>query len=53
MGFAGNYNTRKMKRSLSLHQKQIRFFIGLSIVVCFLAVVLFFWLLNWSSLTLR
>jgi hypothetical protein len=33
------------KRNLSAHQKQIRFFIGLSIVIIIVVTTLIFWLL--------
>ena len=34
------------KRNLSAHQKQIRFFIGLSIVIIIVVTTWVFWLLN-------
>ena len=49
----GNHNTRRPKRSLSLHQKQIRFFIGLSVSICTLLAILFFWLLSRLSYSPR
>jgi len=45
----GNRPNRRIKPSLSIHQKQIRFFIGLSVVVSTLIVILIFWLLNRQS----
>ena len=42
----GNNHARRPKRSLSLHQKQIRFFIGLSVGICTLLAILFVWLLS-------
>jgi hypothetical protein len=42
-------HVRRGKPSLSPHQKQIRFFIGLFVVVCTLLAILFFWLVNRSS----
>jgi hypothetical protein len=42
----GNHHTRRGKPSLSLHQKQIRFFIGLSVGICALFAIVFFWLVN-------
>jgi len=44
-----NHVARRQKRSLSLHQKQIRFFIGLSVGICALLAIVFFWLVNRSS----
>jgi hypothetical protein len=40
---------RRGKRSLSAHQKQMRFFTGLSLFLCFLVTVVLFWLLNQPS----
>jgi hypothetical protein len=40
---------RRQKRSLSPHQKQIRFFIRLSVGVCALLAIAFFWLMNRSG----
>jgi hypothetical protein len=36
----------RRKPILSEHQKQIRFFIGLSVGLCVLFAISFFWLLN-------
>ena len=36
----------RQKRSLSLHQKQMRFLTGLSLVVGILIVIAVFWLVN-------
>jgi hypothetical protein len=44
-----NHVARRQKRSLSLHQKQIRFFIGLSVGICALLAIVFFWLVSRSS----
>jgi hypothetical protein len=41
-----NHVVRRQKRSLSWHQKQIRFFIGLSVGICALLAIAFFWLVN-------
>jgi cell division septal protein FtsQ len=40
------HETMAPKRNLSAHQKQIRFFIGLSIVIIILVTILIFWLLS-------
>jgi len=41
------YHTiRRRKRSLSAHQKQIRFLTGLSMTMSFLLFVALFWFLN-------
>jgi hypothetical protein len=45
----GNYRTSRGKRSLSAHQKQIRFFVRLSVVICTLLVAVLFWLLSRPS----
>ncbi|HSY18688.1 MAG TPA: hypothetical protein VK815_10155 [Candidatus Acidoferrales bacterium] len=37
---------RANKRSLSLHQKQMRFFTGMSLVAISLFTVFIFWLMN-------
>jgi len=37
---------RRNKRSLSAHQKQMRFFTGLSLFLCMLLAAAIFWLLN-------
>jgi len=42
----GYHHTRRGKPSLSEHQKQIRFFIGLFVAICTLLAILFFWLVN-------
>jgi hypothetical protein len=42
----GNHHTRRGKPSLSEYQKQIRFFIGLSVGICALIAIVFFWLLS-------
>jgi hypothetical protein len=41
---------RPRKRKLSPHQRQIRFFIGLSIFLIIVATIGVFLLLNWNSL---
>jgi hypothetical protein len=41
--------TRRRKPELSGHQKQIRFLTRLSVVICALFAVAFFWLMNRSS----
>jgi hypothetical protein len=48
-----NHIVRRQKRSLSLHQKQIRFFIRLSVVGCILLALAIFLLLNRSSFSPR
>jgi hypothetical protein len=40
---------QRRKRSLSAHQKQMRFFTGLFLFICFLLAVALFWLLNQPS----
>jgi hypothetical protein len=45
-----NLNTIRRKRSLSLHEKQMRFFTVLSVVVCAVVMVALLWLLNWAGL---
>jgi hypothetical protein len=45
----GNHHIRRGKSSLSKHQKQIRFFIGLFVVICTVLAIVFFWLVNRSS----
>lgn len=42
----GHHHTRRGKPSLSEHQKQIRFFIGLSVGICALVAIVFFWLVS-------
>ena len=41
---------QRRKRSLSPHQRQIRFFIGLSVFLVIVGVIGLFLLLNWNSL---
>jgi hypothetical protein len=41
-----NQNTWKRKPCLSEHQKLIRFLTGLSVGICTLIAVVFFWLVN-------
>lgn len=48
-----NHIVNRQKRSLSLHQKQIRFFIGLSVATSVLLAISIFLLLNWSSIASR
>jgi multidrug resistance efflux pump len=45
----GNHHIRRGKPILTAHQKQIRFFIGLFVVICALLAIAFFWLVNRSS----
>jgi hypothetical protein len=40
---------QREKRNLSPHQKQIRFFIGLSLFIIIALTILLFWLANRSS----
>jgi hypothetical protein len=48
-----NFNPRRGKPYLSEHQKQIRFFIRLSIGLSLLLALAIFLLLNWSSFSPR
>jgi hypothetical protein len=41
--------TLKRRPVLSAHQKQMRFFTGLSIGVCGLIALALFWYLSWSG----
>jgi hypothetical protein len=49
MGNMGNHNIRRGKPYLSEHQKQIRFFIRLFMVISVLLALAIFVLLNWSN----
>jgi hypothetical protein len=40
------HNAYRRKPCLSEHQKQIRFFTGLSVGICTLFAVVFFWLVS-------
>jgi hypothetical protein len=42
----GHHHTHREKPSLSLHQKKIRFFIVLFVVICTLFAIAFFWLVS-------
>jgi hypothetical protein len=42
----GSHHTHREKPNLSLHQKQIRFFIGLFVGICALLAIAFFWLVS-------
>jgi hypothetical protein len=44
--FMPYYPIRRRKRSLSEHQKQIRFWTGLSMTMSVLLFAVFFWYLN-------
>jgi hypothetical protein len=44
-----NQVTLKRKPVLSEYQKQMRFFTGLSIVICVLFALVLFWCLSWSG----
>jgi len=37
---------QRRKRSLSAHQKQMRFFTGLAVMACSLVAAVFFWYLS-------
>lgn len=48
-----HHATRRRKVPLSAHQKQIRFFTRLSVVLCSLLTLAIFWLANHTSLIPR
>jgi hypothetical protein len=50
----GSHRVRKQRKpTLSLHQKQVRFFIGLAIVLITLLTAFIVWLSSWMSLPSR
>jgi len=48
-----HYPIYRRKPVLSLHQKQIRFLTGLSVIICSLFGFAFFWMVNWLSYTVH
>jgi hypothetical protein len=53
MGSPGHHHWPRRKPSLSEHQKQIRFFMWLSIIFSVVVALALFLLMNWSSISPR